>query len=222
MILALESSLPLATCALMNESGEVVAHDRMHDNSRQGADLIPFLKAFMEASSLKVGDLSGVALHVGPGSATGLRMGIATVQGILLVFPHLHCYAIGLEKIALGQLRIHNPSLQKLSLIGDAYAGDIFCQVYEKDSQQWLPAGDLHLRSKSEAFAEAGFLLEGMRCPKGYDESSLMQIGKLDACAVAQAVSLCTPTAIEKVDVNYMKSSSAEIQWDKKQQGIKV
>ena len=59
--------------------------------------LLPFISQTIEKSKINMSDLSAVAISMGPGSFTGLRIGVSTAKGI--------CYALGIPLIAVSTLQ---------------------------------------------------------------------------------------------------------------------
>jgi tRNA threonylcarbamoyladenosine biosynthesis protein TsaB len=81
-ILLIETATSRALVALAAASGEVIAADGWHSGHRHGEELLPRLDRLLSASATSRGDLAGVAVGVGPGSFTGLRIGMATAKTI--------------------------------------------------------------------------------------------------------------------------------------------
>ncbi|MBW3659240.1 MAG: tRNA (adenosine(37)-N6)-threonylcarbamoyltransferase complex dimerization subunit type 1 TsaB [Actinobacteria bacterium] len=79
LILAIESSTPRSSVALA-ERDVVVASASLGVPQRHGEFLGPALQFCLEQAGASVGDVTGVAVGVGPGLFTGLRVGIATAQ----------------------------------------------------------------------------------------------------------------------------------------------
>jgi len=81
VILALETATPVGGVALV-ESGSVLA-ERTLDMQRQAArDLMPAVDAMLEELGRPLGEVEHVALSIGPGSFTGLRIGLASALGL--------------------------------------------------------------------------------------------------------------------------------------------
>ena len=59
--------------------------------------LLPFISQIIEKSKINMSDLAAVAVSMGPGSFTGLRIGVSTAKGI--------CYALGIPLIAVSTLQ---------------------------------------------------------------------------------------------------------------------
>src|SRR5512139_1088298 len=74
-----EMSMPGdAPCPAMKIFGEISLNLQTTHSER----LMPSIRDLLEEASLKIYDLQGIALGLGPGSFTGLRIGVSTVKGL--------------------------------------------------------------------------------------------------------------------------------------------
>jgi tRNA threonylcarbamoyladenosine biosynthesis protein TsaB len=94
-ILCLESSTDVCSVAIA-EDGKVV--DSLEDVSGQNHSrlLTHFISQLLESNRLRANDLNAVAVSEGPGSYTGLRIGVSVAKGF--------CYAAGIPLIAISSL----------------------------------------------------------------------------------------------------------------------
>ena len=80
-VLAIDTSSVVATCAVLDEEkllGEYTLNQDMTHSER----LIPMIKTLMDSLKLKPENIDLFAGSVGPGSFTGLRIGLATIKGL--------------------------------------------------------------------------------------------------------------------------------------------
>lgn len=80
-VLAIDTSSVVATCAVLDDEkllGEYTLNQDMTHSER----LIPMIKLLMESLKLKPEDIDLYAGAVGPGSFTGLRIGLTTIKGL--------------------------------------------------------------------------------------------------------------------------------------------
>lgn len=80
-VLGIETSAELCSAALITGGGNFYSLDfrQKHIHSEK---LIPMIELLLNEASVKAGDLSYVAVSMGPGSFTGLRIGLSSVKGI--------------------------------------------------------------------------------------------------------------------------------------------
>lgn len=97
MILSVDSSAVTASCAL-TQGDEVIRQEFINAGLTHSETLLPMIKKVMGDYSF--GDLDAVAITAGPGSFTGVRIGVATVKGIAFN-DNLPCIPVStLEAIA--------------------------------------------------------------------------------------------------------------------------
>ena len=81
MILCIETATPLCSAAICSK-GTTVAVRESADGKPHSTLLTVFISELLEETRLKVSDLDGVAVSCGPGSYTGLRIGVSVAKGI--------------------------------------------------------------------------------------------------------------------------------------------
>jgi len=91
LILALETATLTGSVALVEASipegvsrpaMKIVGEITLNLQSTHSERLMPSIRSLLEEASLKIHDLQGIALSLGPGSFTGLRIGVSTVKGL--------------------------------------------------------------------------------------------------------------------------------------------
>ena len=80
LILALDTSGKTASCALLRDS-EILALERRDAVLDHSRTLLDLCRQLLEAHGLKVSDIDAFAAVTGPGSFTGVRIGVAAVKG---------------------------------------------------------------------------------------------------------------------------------------------
>lgn len=82
-VLAIETSTTLASVALV-EGGKILL-ERAHARPKQSAErLLPLIAELLGEAGWERGSLERIGVSIGPGSFTGLRVGIACAQGLSL------------------------------------------------------------------------------------------------------------------------------------------
>ena len=80
-ILALETSAKAVSCAVA-EDGTPIASAWQQTGLTHSRTLMPMVEAMLQNSALALSDMDAIAVAVGPGSFTGLRIGIAAAKGL--------------------------------------------------------------------------------------------------------------------------------------------
>src|SRR5688572_32262035 len=81
VILSLDTTTKTSSCAVVRD-GIVVLEQPGDPAQPHGSRLPGDLMALLAASGLTIRDIDAFAVATGPGSFTGLRIGIATMQGL--------------------------------------------------------------------------------------------------------------------------------------------
>lgn len=96
MILGIDSSAITAGCALMDDSGKVIAEQFLNTKHTHSQTLLPMIESMLKCAGVAVSELDAAAVTVGPGSFTGLRIGVSTVKGM--------CYGAGIKCVPVSSL----------------------------------------------------------------------------------------------------------------------
>lgn len=98
-ILALDSSATSASVALV-EDEKLVAEYFVNANRTHSTTLVPMVKSLLEHTQRTMSDINYFAVSSGPGSFTGLRIGIAAVKGMAFAEQKLCVGVSTLESMA--------------------------------------------------------------------------------------------------------------------------
>jgi tRNA threonylcarbamoyladenosine biosynthesis protein TsaB len=80
-ILALDSTAVVGTVALC-EDEKLVAHYTLNTGNTHSQTLLPMIESVLRSAEWEIDDIDLFAVSQGPGSFTGVRIGIATVKGL--------------------------------------------------------------------------------------------------------------------------------------------
>jgi tRNA threonylcarbamoyladenosine biosynthesis protein TsaB len=84
-VLAIDTALAVCAAAVLDtEHHGVIAHESVPMQRGHAEALMPLIARVMESAQLSFAALDRVAVTIGPGSFTGLRVGIAAARGIAL------------------------------------------------------------------------------------------------------------------------------------------
>lgn len=131
--LALDTSSAAGSAALVRD-GAVIA-ERAGDGSRTHGQRLPReLMDVLGAAGATLADVDGFAIASGPGSFTGLRVGIATMQGLALAGRKLLTPIATFEALAF----LARGPAAPIAVWIDAHRGQVFASVYAPDGRTVL------------------------------------------------------------------------------------
>jgi tRNA threonylcarbamoyladenosine biosynthesis protein TsaB len=217
-ILALDTTHEYGSLALA-EGGLVVAEALLHSNEGFSRVLFGELRALLERNGWELADIDCFAAAAGPGSFTGVRVGLAAVKGL---------------SEALGKPVVAVSNLQALAWYGeaalravvvDARRGQVYGALYTAELElagaevvaafpEWiatLPESGFEFVCQDEAWLRA--LLAGTRL----EQAAVVEAPRGLAGAIARiaAARLDAGEAQDpaEADANYVRRSDAELFW---------
>jgi tRNA threonylcarbamoyladenosine biosynthesis protein TsaB len=117
LILSLETST-LSCSAALHKDGKLLSSRELHEPYSAAGRLTVLMNEAMEEADVEPGDVEAVAVSAGPGSYTGLRIGVATAKGF--------CYSRGIPMIAVNSL-----VLLAWQVRGSAKDEDVLCPMID-------------------------------------------------------------------------------------------
>src|SRR5512132_1573169 len=129
LILAADTSLPILSVALVREGGLVGAL-AMEGKGSRNEKLLPAIDWLLSESSIDRQSIDLFAVTRGPGSFTGVRIGLATMQGLALALGKPVCSMSTHEAIAPGSGRV--------AIVDDAGRGEFYLSEFE-DGREIAP-----------------------------------------------------------------------------------
>jgi tRNA threonylcarbamoyladenosine biosynthesis protein TsaB len=150
IIICIETSGQTASVALAIE-GSCVAVRESKTQKEHSAFIQPAIQEMLKDANISFREINAVSVSVGPGSYTGLRVGLATAKGM--------CYALNIPLITLGtldimafvasQLLIDKGEEGLIAPMIDARRNEVFTAVYDSKLQTILAPHALILKEDS-------------------------------------------------------------------------
>jgi tRNA threonylcarbamoyladenosine biosynthesis protein TsaB len=106
IILGIDTSSARGGVALLLE-GKIAVEKEFEAELAHGKELVPSIKEILEKERLKVSEIDAIAVCVGPGSYTGLRIGVASAKTLAWSLGCKLVAVSSLEGIATGALPCH-------------------------------------------------------------------------------------------------------------------
>lgn len=125
VVLGIESSGMHGGVALVGEAGAIGEYT-LNIEATYSERLLPAVDRLLADAGLSMAGVEGIAVAVGPGSFTGLRIGLSTAKGL--------AWAAGLPLVGVPTLRARAWSLPFCRLaicpILDARKGEVYCALF--------------------------------------------------------------------------------------------
>jgi len=161
-ILSLDSATEVATCAIL-EDNNLLGESILNYKKQHSVILMPMIDSLLKNLNLSIKDIDGFVVSKGPGSFTGLRIGMATIKGLsqgtnkpfvsvstLDALAYNMCYTSGIVCPVLDALRgnvytaLYSFTDSKLKLISDYMVISVeeLVSLLEKHNQSVCFIGD--------------------------------------------------------------------------------
>jgi tRNA threonylcarbamoyl adenosine modification protein YeaZ len=140
VLLAFDTATPYVTVALHDgdlESGpDVVAERRSEQRMKHGEQLAPLIEAVMSDVGIVRQDLTAIAVGVGPGPFTGLRVGLVTARTLAFVLD-IPVYGVcSLDVIALEAALGPSPVSTDFLVATDARRKEVYLASYDDQGRR--------------------------------------------------------------------------------------
>ena len=126
LLLGIETSTPVCGIALV-EAGQVCAHYTLDLGIHHSTHLFPMIQRVLADRQVGVKDLDGVAVASGPGSFTGLRIGMASAKSLCL---SAQLPLVGVSTLAGMAYAIGSKGIPICAML-DARRDQVYVGVYE-------------------------------------------------------------------------------------------
>ncbi len=130
-ILHLETATKSCSVALSKDGRLVALKEHLTEEFSHGENLTLYIQDVLSEAGIEMGNLSAVSIASGPGSYTGLRIGVSTAKGI--------CYALNIPLISIDALvslshiaKEKHPNTNLCAMI-DARRMEVYCSIYDSN-----------------------------------------------------------------------------------------
>lgn len=214
--LILETSGRVAQVGLARR-GTVVRSERLDDTRRHARDLAATVGSMLEADGLAPTDLTGVMVSRGPGSYTGLRVGLISAKAL--------AYAAGCKLVAVdtfAAIAAQAPAeVEHVWVVADALQEQVYIQRFDRGPSGRAPFQELRIDRVDESLHRlpAGVWVTGpgvskyadripqtcVLAPEGDREPRVESV-----CAVGSRLTPLTREEMFALEPLYLRGSSAE------------
>lgn len=135
-LLCFDTSSKHCSVVLGDESGMLAEEAALEEGFSHAEKLHPYIQSVLEQSGLQLDQLDGIALGLGPGSYTGLRIGMSAAKGL--------AYSLKLPLIGISSLEVLvQPLIGKVNtpLIGaivDARRQEVYFAIFDAEGNRMI------------------------------------------------------------------------------------
>ena len=129
-VLGIETSTAVCSIGLTNESG-LYAERSLVESHIHSEKLLTLVRGVCEDQKITMPQIDGVAVSIGPGSFTGLRIGLSTAKGLCYAWGKPLIAVSAFESVANAVFTTH-PQFGRVFVCVDAKQGDYYFGAYEK------------------------------------------------------------------------------------------
>jgi len=218
-ILAIESSAKAASAALV-EDGKLIAQNMQHAGLTHSKSLLPMVHGLLSGLGMTVSDIDKIAVAQGPGSFTGIRIGVATAKGL----------ALGADKPLIGVSTLEAMAHQGIHLgegiicpVMDARRGQVYNALFAVREGELVRLRDDRAIALETLFTEREFdgryilvgdgavLCRDWLTDRGYEAAILPEhLVWQTAWGVAMAAMEKSGQSVHEVNPHYIRPSQAE------------
>ena len=226
MLLAIDTSSLVLSCALA-EKDRLIAEWTVQKRLTHSEQLIPHLDEMMKEAGVEKDQITGIAVSIGPGSFTGLRIGLATAKMASYIWK---VPLVGVD--TLEALAWNMAGAQAFILpLEDAQRGNVYVALYGAFQEMWQEA-PTEVAPIDEVIAAAvkhgGPIIAVGECADKYKEkllaAGIVLAAPQNRCARASSVAMAGLARLEKGEKdnplsllpNYIRRSEAEVLWEKR------
>jgi tRNA threonylcarbamoyladenosine biosynthesis protein TsaB len=206
------------------QGSALLAVQPLDEAHRHARDLAPTVQRLLREQSWRARDLQGVIVSRGPGSYTGLRVGVMSARTLAYATG---CVLLGIDTFAAVAVQVA-ASVGRVDVLGDAQQDKVYFQPFTQEQAGWQPRADLRIVRWDDWLSQrdGAALVTGPGLVKWHDRlpaevaradpadwhpraESLLALG----WARYQAGECDDPHALEPL---YLRPSSAEEQWERR------
>ncbi len=131
-VIALDTATPTLALAIGDLFGNIFATQSLRIRHAHAALLHPLLDGLMDTVGVAAQDVEGVAVGVGPGSYTGVRIGVTAAK---MIAYQLDVPVVGVSSLSAAAYAARGAEL--IAAVFDARRGDAYAGAYAQQSGIW-------------------------------------------------------------------------------------
>lgn len=149
IVLGIETSTAVCAVGLVSEGKNEIERSLVESHIHS-EKLLTLVQEVVEEASIKLSEIDCIAISIGPGSFTGLRIGLSAAKGL--------CYAFGKQLVAVSTFDAiakaafdAHPGISKVAVMIDAKKSEYYVGRFEKASEEAKPLSEIQVLSFADA-----------------------------------------------------------------------
>ena len=209
-VLAIDTTSEFGSLAVRS-NGQTVAELSLHSSDGFAHVLFPAIERVLGQAGLRLEDVDRFAAASGPGSFSGLRVGLSAAKGL--------AEAMGKPAVAVSNLKaLASFGTSPLrAVVLDARRGEVYAAVYDSNLERVLPEAVLKFSVWIEQLRGSAYeFISHTRLPlegTPFADMPFVEAPRFLATAVAICAEGDTPSDPAVLDANYVRRSDAELFW---------
>jgi tRNA threonylcarbamoyladenosine biosynthesis protein TsaB len=229
-LVGFDTSLPTTSACVSLGDGRTFftpapSAERLLGPAQHSQELLAELERLLDESGTTWNDVEAIAVGIGPGTFTGLRIGVATARALGQALGVGLIPVSSLEALAAGAVPEPDGAVRRVLSLIDARRGQVFDALYECGRPELVPVWDPEVSDPDELLKRVSQLdpepicvgdwaiksrseLEGAGVAVPSPDSGLHAVSGLQVCRLAANVEAVAPAGVYPL---YLRLPDAEI-----------
>jgi len=148
IILGIETSSIVCSVGLVRD-GKVLGIRTVEQANIHSEILVPLIKEISDETEVSIGEIDAVAISIGPGSFTGLRICMSSAKGICFALDKPLVPVPTFDAAAYAVIK-ENPSILKIHFLVDAKRDEFYYGAYQIANGCFNRLGDFEILSSND------------------------------------------------------------------------
>mgnify|MGYP003303092816 FL=1 len=127
-ILSISTSSNIASVSI-SENDDCILELNINNNKTHSETLMPLIDELFKTTGLNLSDIDAVACDIGPGSFTGIRIGISSIKAIA---ETLNIPVIDVSSLEALAYNIQDENCKTICSLIDARNNQVYCGIFDK------------------------------------------------------------------------------------------
>jgi tRNA threonylcarbamoyladenosine biosynthesis protein TsaB len=189
VVLGIETSTEVCAVGLANDDG-VMTEGALIESHIHSEKLLTLISDILKQQQMSFHEIDAIAISIGPGSFTGLRIGLSTAKGL--------CFALGkplvvvptFEAMVMSAFAVHH-EVNRVVVCLDAKQGDNYIVGYEKSGLglvEWFPLSMVKISRADDLLAQNNlFIITDRKDAKNANVLSYAKGSMVAYCGIQRA-----------------------------------